>query len=132
MGLLVALLTAVVDRLERQRSLLQALSQRLLQAQESERRLIARELHDEIGQAFTAVKLNLQALRRSVPASQTGQVDDSIGIVEGALQQVRGLSMELRPSVLDDLGLAAALRWLVDRQAQRLAGHSLSMRVRCS
>jgi len=119
MGLVVALLTALVDRLQRQRALLQVLSQRLLQAQEAERRLIARELHDEIGQAFTAVKLNLQALQHSVAAPQKAQLDESISVVEAALQQVRGLSMELRPSVLDDLGLAAALRWLADRQAER-------------
>jgi signal transduction histidine kinase len=90
-----------------------------VQAQEAERRLIARQLHDEIGQALTAVKLNLQTLQRAAGEPARGQLDDSIAIVEETLQRARSLSLELRPSMLDDLGLAAALRWYVDRQAQR-------------
>jgi signal transduction histidine kinase len=96
-----------------------ALSQRLLEVQEAERRLIARQLHDDIGQELTAVKMNLQALRRTAGQEASAQVDDSIGILEATLERVRSLSQELRPAVLDDLGLAAALRWYVDRQAQR-------------
>lgn len=101
----------------------QQLSRRLLEVQETERRTIARELHDEIGQAMTAVKMNLQAIAR-VSAS-TPQLEDAMSISERALQQVRDLSLNLRPSMLDDLGLAPALRWYLDRQCQRsgLKGH---------
>ncbi len=101
---------------------LQTLSRRLLDAQEAERRNIARELHDEIGQALTAMKINLQSVRQlvDVPALLP-YLEENIGIVDRTLQQVRDLSLDLRPSMLDDLGLVAALRWYVDRQS-RLAG----------
>jgi two-component system sensor histidine kinase UhpB len=99
---------------------LQTLSRRLLEIQETERRQIARELHDEIGQALTATKINLQSLQRyPEPATIAGRLEESIGIVEGALGQVRSLSLELRPPLLDDLGLAPALRWLTDQHAHR-------------
>ena len=99
---------------------LQTLSSKLLEAQETERRHLARELHDEIGQVLTAVKINLQALQQSSAASNmTWPLQESINIVEVALQQVRSLSLDLRPSILDDLGLEAALRWYVARQTQR-------------
>lgn len=95
---------------------LRALSSRLLEIQEAERRTLAHELHDEIGQALSAVKLNAMAILQSPdPASLTRRIGDHIAIVDRALQQVRSLSLELRPALLDDLGLVPALRWLVDR-----------------
>jgi PAS domain S-box-containing protein len=99
------------------REQLQALSRQLLEAQENERRSIARELHDEIGQTLTATKINLQALTQRTAASEL-DLTDSIGAVERALQQVRNLSLDLHPSLLDDLGLVPALRWSLDRQAK--------------
>lgn len=108
------------NRVRCDRERLQTLSSRLLEAQETERRYIAHELHDEIGQALTAVKINLQMLQRSLnTSSYSEQIEDSVAIVDTALQQVRHLSLDLRPSLLDDLGLQAALRWYIDRQAQR-------------
>ncbi|MEI2582533.1 CHASE3 domain-containing protein [Scytonema sp. PRP1] len=99
---------------------LQILSQKLIEAQEAERRYIARELHDEIGQALTAVKINLQGVQHLSSKSEIALLlQESTSIVEVALQQVRSLSLDLRPSLLDDLGLVAALRWYVDRQSQR-------------
>lgn len=101
---------------------LQALSGRVLEIQEGERRHVARELHDEIGQALTAVKINLQSLLwQNEVMPQPARLEDSIAIVDGALEQVRGMSLDLRPSQLDDLGLVAALRWYLDRQA-RISG----------
>jgi signal transduction histidine kinase len=102
------------------REQLQSLSRQLVRAQEDERRHLARELHDEIGQALTATQLNLQALLtlrdpRELPA----RLEDSMALIEGLLQQVRALSLDLRPSMLDDLGLAPALRWYLSRQAER-------------
>jgi signal transduction histidine kinase len=100
--------------------MLQTFSRRLVETQEAERRRVARELHDEIGQALTAIKINLQAVQHSAGASPLAQqLNESAGIVDRALQQVRDLSLNLRPSLLDDLGLIAALRWYVDREAQR-------------
>jgi len=97
---------------------LQILSRRLVSAQENERRHIARELHDQIGQALTVAQMNLQA------ASQPGKgrerasrLKECLDVVESALAQVHDLSLNLRPSMLDDLGLVPALRWLTQRQA---------------
>jgi signal transduction histidine kinase len=108
------------DELLRSREQLQTLSRRLIGAQETERQRIARELHDDIGQALSAVKMNLQSLRRSAGASAIApQIQESIESVDQALRRVRDLSVTLRPSLLDDLGLVPALRWFLDRQAQR-------------
>jgi signal transduction histidine kinase len=97
-------------------------SRRLLAAQESERRRIARVLHEEVGQLLTAVRLNLQ---RTIPdRGNTAVVKDSIGLVDEALKYVRDLSVELRPIVLDDLGLADAVSWYANRQAER-AGYDV-------
>jgi signal transduction histidine kinase len=97
---------------------LQVLSRRLVEAQETERRQIARELHDQVGQALTVAQLNLQALLRSPGAEGlTARLKETLEVVERVLDQVRGLSLELRPSLLDDLGLEPALRWYADRQA---------------
>lgn len=102
------------------RQRLQILSKQLLEVQEAERRHIAQELHDEIGQALTAVKVNMQAaLRTNDLASLSPYLEESIFIVERTLQQVRNLSLDLRPSLLDDLGVVAALRWYIERQSRR-------------
>ncbi len=99
---------------------LQRLSRKLLEIQETERRRIARELHDEIGQALTATKINLQALQRySDPVLISKRLGDAVGIVDRLLKQVRDMSLDLRPPLLDDLGLSPALKWYVEQQAQR-------------
>jgi len=98
---------------------LHLLSRRLFEVQEDERRHLARELHDQIGQALTAAKINLQSARRLEERNAImRRLDDGLAIVEGLLQQVRQLSLELRPPLLDDLGLVPALRWFLDQQAQ--------------
>jgi len=91
---------------------LRALSRRLLEVQEDERRRLARDLHDDIGQALTALKIQLESRAR---------VEECVDTVRHTLERVRQLSLSLRPSQLDDLGLAAALRSHLDRQA-RVAG----------
>jgi signal transduction histidine kinase len=117
-------LAAANAALRAEQERLQVLSRQLLQAQETERRRIARELHDEIGQVLTAVKINLQALQRAAaPAAPHPGLQESMAIVDRAVQQVRNLSLDLRPSLLDDLGLVAALRWYVDRQSARAGYH---------
>lgn len=99
---------------------LQSLAQRLFEAQERERRAIASELHDEIGQALTAVKINLQThLQACNNVAHGRELNDSIALIEQILQQVRNLSLDLRPSILDDFGLVSALRWYVKRFGER-------------
>jgi len=105
------------ERTARER--LRTLSRRLLTAQEEERRHIAVELHDDLGQMLTAAKINLESVERLPDAlAAPSHLREAIVCVDQALQRVRDLSLDLRPSVLDDLGLAAALRWYVDRFAQ--------------
>jgi signal transduction histidine kinase len=117
-----------VERQRAQRTL-RRYAERLMEAQESERRHIARELHDEIGQALTAVKMNLQAAQRLTDEPTLSSYQkDCIDTIERTLHQVRSLSLDLLPSVLDDLGLEAALRWLVARQA-RQTGLSIQLNV---
>jgi signal transduction histidine kinase len=117
--------------IERQQaqSTLRQYADRLVDVQETERRHIARELHDEIGQALTAVKMNLQVAQRlTEDPTLSSYQGDCIDTVERTLYQVRSLSLDLRPSVLDDLGLVAALRWLVASQA-RQTGSSFQLDV---
>jgi two-component system sensor histidine kinase UhpB len=107
------------EALELANEQLRILSQRLFQIQEEERRHLARELHDQIGQALTAAKINLQgALQLKDRAALTHRVDDGIAIIDQLTQKVRELSLELRPPLLDDLGLVPALRSYLDHQAQ--------------
>jgi PAS domain S-box-containing protein len=97
-----------------------ALSRRVLTVQEEERRAIARELHDELGQVLTAVKVNLQALRRQSGAAGFGPgFEDSLALLDGAIAEVRAISTRLRPAVLDDLGLEAALGSHLERLRSR-------------
>ena len=108
------------NRLRRQRATevenareLQHLSAKLITAQEEERRSIARELHDEVGQVLTAIKVELAVAERSLLAGG-GAADllrDARSITEGALTTVRDLSHLLHPAMLDDLGLPAAIEW---------------------
>lgn len=108
---------------------LRELSSRLMQVQEEERSRLARDLHDEIGQLLTALKIDLQELQHGeVGQSHVGALTDSLELVDHLLTQVRTLALDLRPSVLDDLGLAPALRWYANRQAKR-NGWTLSLSV---
>jgi signal transduction histidine kinase len=106
------------ERLQESNEKLQLLSRRLVESQETERRHIARELHDEVGQTLTVAEMNLQAVMASSRAAPlTRRLKESLQAVERVLGQVRDLSLNLRPSMLDDLGLESALRWYTSRQA---------------
>jgi PAS domain S-box-containing protein len=99
---------------------LQIISKRTLEIQEAERRHIARELHDEIGQILTAIKINIQTAFKLTGIEKIEKhLNEGVELVEEALSQVRKLSVDLRPSMLDDLGLVPALRWYVDKQSLR-------------
>ena len=107
-------------RLEQQRDIeanaareLQRLSSQLLTAQEEERRSIARELHDEVGQVLTAIKVELATAQRRIQGSggDTDALTSVRSIADGALTTVRDLSHLLHPAMLDDLGLPAAIEW---------------------
>jgi PAS domain S-box-containing protein len=107
------------ERLEHYTHLLQTFSRRLFEVQEEERRHLARELHDEIGQTLTAAKLNLQSAIANSGSEIFARLQETTAILDGLLDQVRKISLDLRPSMLDDLGLVPALRSLLDQQGRR-------------
>jgi two-component system, NarL family, sensor histidine kinase UhpB len=112
-------LKRAMDALGAARERLQGLSRRLLEVQEAERRHLARELHDDIGQGLTALKLNLEALARGRDgAALEARLGEALETTRHTIERVRQLSINLRPLQLDDLGLAAALRSHLDRQAK--------------
>jgi two-component system sensor histidine kinase UhpB len=101
---------------------LQQLSRRLLEVQEAERRHLARELHDEIGQVLTVAKIHLQSVTpSSEPTNVLPQIQKPLQLLDQLLAQVRSLSLDLRPPLLDDLGLVAALNWLLQHPTARAA-----------
>jgi PAS domain S-box-containing protein len=117
----VRLLGAVQDITERKQAearrreyaeQLQTLSRRLLHTQEAERRHLARELHDQIGQALTGLKLSLDMVPRLSPEKGAATLKDAGHWINDLIGRVRNLSLDLRPGMLDDLGLLPALVWL--------------------
>ncbi len=98
---------------------LSVLSRQLLAAQESERRQVARELHDEIGQVLTAVSLNLHHLKSVCGPEAHSELDTGLGLIGHAMTQVRDLSLNLRPPMLDVLGLDATVRSRVEQHRQQ-------------
>jgi signal transduction histidine kinase len=119
------------DRLleaERRQSLRGELLNRVVQAQEFERQRIARELHDETGQALTAIGMGLRGVSEKVDAEETTQHLGHLEELTGhALDELQRLIAGLRPSHLDDLGLAAALRWYAGEVEERAP---ISVRVK--
>ncbi len=103
---------------------LQRLSLELMSAQEAERKRISQELHDELGQALTAIRINLAAMERDMPPTSAGRLVERLTetgeLVDQMLEHVRELSHDLRPTMLDELGLVPTLRWYANRFARRL------------
>lgn len=104
-----------IERMQWQRDELNRVSWHMLQTQEDTARRFSHELHDELGQSLAAVRANLV---HSTPMSED-QHNDCLYLVDEAIANVRELSQLLRPVILDDFGLEAGLRWLLDRFGQR-------------
>jgi signal transduction histidine kinase len=100
---------------------LRDLSRRLLEVREVEHRHIARELHDEIGQVLTGLKLTMEMARRLPPRGANLALQKGESLVDELLVQVHRLSLELRPAMLDDLGLLPTLLWYVERYSSTTA-----------
>lgn len=111
------------EEVRRQRQQLRLLSGWLAEAEEAERRRLARELHDQVGQNLTALGITLTVLRGRLAGqadpSLLGRLEDSIGLVKQTTATIRGLMADLRPPVLDDYGLGEALRWYGEHFAAR-------------
>ena len=115
------------EEVEEARRELQKLSDRLVNAQEEERRNLSRELHDEIGQAMSAMLVELGRLEAAPDSETRGERLTSIRrMAEASVGMVRNMALLLRPSMLDDLGLVAALRWQA-REVTRRSGLKVKM-----
>lgn len=103
---------------------LRDLSARLMTAQETERKSISRELHDELGHALTIMKLRLKSVARVCQgnAGSKEECEDIMGYIDQTIENVRRLSRDLSPAILEDLGLTAAIRWLVDNFNRNVEG----------
>jgi PAS domain S-box-containing protein len=101
---------------------LHGLTRRLVQAEELERRRIARELHDRVGQSLSALNINLDIISResdSLPPTVRQRLEDSAALVDGTLQSIENLMAELRPPLLEEYGLGAALGWYAEDYSRR-------------
>jgi signal transduction histidine kinase len=111
------------EQLRRSEEELRLLSSQLLTAQENERGRIARELHDGLGQSLSAIKFKLEEVRSAV-GKGIGEADakslgTTISLIQNAVEEVRRITMDLRPSTLDDLGILATITWF-SREFQKI------------
>lgn len=105
-----------------QREQLRALAKRLQWVREEDRKRVARDLHDQIGQILTAIKMNMTWMTRHLPESEVevlARLTESIQLINDGVKSVRTICSGLRPGVLDDLGLAAAIEWQASEFASR-------------
>ncbi len=110
---------ALTDKMRLERKYLS----QIIEAQENERRRISRELHDEVGQALTAIKFNLDMIDKGLPQEASalrGRLGEAKSLSNQTLTAMRQLSMDLRPTMLDDLGLIPTLRWYIQNFSSRL------------
>src|SRR5208337_2512105 len=105
-----------------QREQLRALAERLQWVREEDRKRVARDLHDQIGQILTAIKMDMTWMIRHLPESEgevLARIAESIQSINDGVKAVRTICSGLRPGVLDDLGLAAAIEWQANEFASR-------------
>ncbi|MBI2939801.1 MAG: sensor histidine kinase [Chloroflexi bacterium] len=113
-------LNSVLDAVQRYRHEVQLLSSQAINAQEEERKRVARELHDQTAQALTSLLVRLRVLERAPTLDAVrAQLGEFRAVITQTLDDVRNLALELRPSALDDLGLSAALDWYVREWSAR-------------
>ena len=111
---------AALDRqLAMRTAALEQLSTRMVRQHEDERRRLSRELHDETAQVFSAVKMQLEALRSALPQTAHQRLDRLLALIDTGIRSIRQVTSALRPSLLDDLGLLPALRSLVSDFSER-------------
>jgi signal transduction histidine kinase len=123
--LIVAIVAGTMaNTLRDERERLRALSSRLETIREEERTTVAREIHDELGQALTGLKLDLAQLSKKLPLKDAALMSHvkSLGeVIDDTIGVIRRISTELRPGILDELGLKAAIEWQVEDFASRVA-----------
>ncbi|MBA3556382.1 MAG: GAF domain-containing sensor histidine kinase [Gemmatimonadales bacterium] len=107
------------SRLQARTVELARLSARMIEQHEEERRRLSRELHDETGQVFSAVRIELGVIRDGAPPTQIARLDQVLDLIDTGIRSIRNVTNDLRPSLLDDLGLLPALRSLVAEFSER-------------
>ncbi len=111
--------TRLFESVRQQGEHLRTLAARLAETEETERRQMARELHDQVGQNLTALGINLNLVRthmpEETPALARSRLDDSLALVEETIERTRDVMANLRPPILDDYGLVATLHWYTER-----------------
>ena len=110
---------ALTNRLRQRSAELEQLSARMVRQHEEERLRLSRELHDETAQVLSALKIELGVLRRALHEPEQKRVDDALALADAGIRSIRAVTNELRPALLDDLGLIPALRSLVTDFAGR-------------
>ncbi|MEW5957549.1 MAG: response regulator [Chloroflexota bacterium] len=112
------------EAVNQQREQLRLLANRLTEVQEAERKQLARELHDHLGQVLTAIRINLKAINYELPADCDPKIrerlNEASSLTDQTMEEIRELSLNLRPPMLDDLGLVPTLRWYIKQYAKRL------------
>ncbi len=114
----VRITTQLFQSMQQQASDLARVTWHMLESQETAARRFSHELHDELGQSLAAIKANVTALDSAAPPDP-GRLEDCRRLIDEAIQNVRELSHLLRPTILDDFGLDAGIRWLAERFGQR-------------
>lgn len=118
-----AIAAQMTQDLRQKTSQLQALSRQLVDTQETERRQLSRELHDQVGQNLTALAINLDIMKSILPTAGTHELhrrlEDSSVLVESTTNRIENVMAELRPPMLDDYGLLPALQWLANQFSNR-------------
>jgi PAS domain S-box-containing protein len=128
-GSTVVVVRDITDRVQAEEALhqyaerLRALATQMAEVEEAERQRLARELHDQVGQSLTALGINLNIVQTQIPKEATdllrSRLDDSLALVEQTTERIRDVMADLRPPVLDDYGLMAALRWYGEQFTSR-------------
>jgi signal transduction histidine kinase len=115
----IGIVVLVLEELDRRTRELQRLSTRVVSQHEDERRRVSLELHDQTAQVWAAVKMRLGLLREDAPPALAPRIDGVLGLVDTGIRSIRGVTTNLRPPLLDDLGLVPALRALVHSFAEQ-------------
>lgn len=112
------------EAVNQQREQLRNLANRLTEVQEAERKQLARELHDHLGQVLTAIRINSKAINYELPSDCDPKIRERLNeistLTDQTMEEIRELSINLRPPMLDDLGLVPTLRWYIKQYANRL------------
>lgn len=115
----IGIVILVLEQLDRRTRELERLSARMVEQHEEERRRVSLELHDQTAQVWAAVKMQLGLMREAAPVQLSGRLDRVLDLVDTGIRSIRGVTTNLRPPLLDDLGLLPALRALVQSFAEQ-------------